>query len=190
MILTPNNEYCVVLDACVLIPMPLCDTLLRAAEEPSFFRIAWSQQIIEEVQKGLQGPRFGYSAEQVGRRIRLMNAAFPEALHQVPQNLIQSIEGLPDPDDRHVVALAIHAQAHTIVTANVRDFPSEVLAHHDVTVLPADEFLIHQYHLDPEIMLEKLDRQAAGIRKQRSDILSLLRNSAPLFCQLCAKRDG
>ena len=83
--------------------MPLCDTLLRAAEEPSFFRIAWSQQIIEEVQKGLQGPRFGYSAEQVGRRIRLMNAAFPEALHQVPQNLIHSIEGLLDPDDRHVV---------------------------------------------------------------------------------------
>lgn len=144
---------------------------------------------MDEVQKGLEGPRFGYSAEQVGRRIRLMNAAFPEALHQVPQNLIDSIDGLPDPDDRHVVALAIHAQAHTIVTANVRDFPLEVLSRHDVTVLPADEFLIHQYHLDPEIMLEKLDRQAAGIRKQRTDILSLLQSAAPCFCRLCANRD-
>jgi predicted nucleic acid-binding protein len=189
MILTPNNEYCVVLDACILIPMPLCDTLLRSAEEPSFFRIAWSQQIMDEVQKALEGPRFGYSSEQVERRIRLMNLAFPEALHRVPQSLIDSITGLPDPDDRHVVALAIHAQAHTIVTANVRDFPSEALAPHDLSVLGADEFLIHQYHLDPEIMLEKLDRQAAGIRKQRSDVLSLLRNSAPCFCQLCAKRD-
>jgi hypothetical protein len=91
MILTPNNEYCVVLDACVLIPMPLCDTLLRSAEEPSFFRIAWSRQIMDEVQKALVGPRFGYSAEQVERRIRLMNAAFPEAFHEVPQNLIDSI---------------------------------------------------------------------------------------------------
>lgn len=144
---------------------------------------------MDEVQKGLKGPRFGHSAEQVGRRIRLMNAAFPEALHQVPQNLIDSITGLPDPDDRHVVALAIHAQAHTIVTANVRDFPPEVLTPHDVTALPADEFLVHQYHLDPEIMLEKLDRQAAGIRKQRSDVLSLLQNSAPCFCRLCTKRD-
>lgn len=144
---------------------------------------------MDEVQKGLEGPRFGYSAEQVGRRIRLMNAAFPEALHRVPQDLIDSIAGLPDPSDRHVVALAIHAQAHTIVTDNVRDFPTEVLSPHDVTVLPADEFLVHQYHLDPEVMLEKLDRQAAGIRKQRGDILTLLRNSAPCFCQLCAKRD-
>lgn len=144
---------------------------------------------MDEVQKGLEGPRFGYSAEQIGRRIRLMNAAFPEALHRVPHDLIDSIAGLPDPDDRHVVALAIHAQAHTIVTNNVRDFPTEVLSPHDVTILPADEFLVHQYHLDPEVMLEKLDRQAAGIRKQRGDILTLLRNSAPCFCQLCAKRD-
>jgi hypothetical protein len=46
MILTPDNEYCVVPDACVLMPMPICDTLLRAAEEPSLFRIAWSEQIL------------------------------------------------------------------------------------------------------------------------------------------------
>ena len=144
---------------------------------------------MDEVQRTLEGPRFGYSAEQIDRRIRAMNAAFPEAIHQVPQNLIDSITGLPDPDDRHVVALAIHAQAHTIVTANVRDFPSEVLAPHDLSVLEADEFLVHQYHLDPEIMLEKLDRQAAGIRKQRGDVLSFLQNLAPCFCQLCAKRD-
>lgn len=189
MILTPNNEYCVVLDACVLIPMPLCDTLLRSAEEPSFFRIAWSQQIIDEVRRGLGGPQFGYTAKQVERRVRLMNEAFPDALHQIPQNLIDSIAGLPDPDDRHVVALAIHAQAHTIVTTNVRDFPPEVLAPHKVTALRADEFLIHQYHLDSQIMLEKLDRQAAGIRKQRSEVLSLLERAAPSFSKLCARRD-
>lgn len=144
---------------------------------------------MNEVQRGLLGPRFGYSVEQVERRIRLMNAAFPEALHQVPQDLIDGLVGLPDQDDRHVVALAIHAQAHTIVTDNIRDFPSEVLAPHDLTALPADEFLVHQYHLDPDTMLEKLDRQAAGIRKQRSDLLSLLQNSAPRFCKLCTKRD-
>jgi len=190
MILTPNNEYCAALDACVLIPMPLCDTLLRSAEEPSFFRLAWSQQILDEVQRGLEGPCFGYSEDQVRRRIRLMNAAFPEAFHQVPQGLIDSIAGMPDPNDRHVVALAIHAHAQTIVTDNIRDFPDQVLEPHHLTVLSADEFLVHQYHLDPENMLEKLDRQAAGIRRQRDDVLSLLQNSAPRFCQLCTKRNG
>ena len=145
---------------------------------------------MNEVQRGLEGPRFGYSGEQVERRIRLMNAAFPEALYHVPQDLIDRLADLPDQDDRHVVALAIHAQAHTIVTDNVRDFPSEVLAPHDLTALPADEFLVQQYHLGPDIMLEKLDRQAAGIRKRRGDVLSLLEISAPRFCQLCAKRDS
>lgn len=189
MILTPDNE-CVVPDACVLMPMPICDTLLRTAEEPSFFRITWSEQILNEVRHGLESPKFGYSAEQVDRRIRAMNAAFPEALTVVPSDLIGGMLGLPDPNDRHVVALAIHAHANTIVTDNVRDFPVEALSPHNLTVLSADEFLVHQYHLDPQIMLEKLDRQAAGIRRQRSEILLLLRNSAPRFCQLCAKRDG
>jgi predicted nucleic acid-binding protein len=187
MILTPDNEYCVVLDACVLMPMPLCDTLLRSAEEPTFFRMAWSEEILEEVRRGLEGPRFGYSAAQVDRRFRAMNNAFPEALFKVPPELLEGISGLPDMDDRHVVALAVHAHADTIVTQNTRDFPDEALAPHCVTVLSADEFLVHQYHLDPQIMLEKLDRQAAGIRQQRGDILRLRLQWAPAFCELCGK---
>jgi predicted nucleic acid-binding protein len=189
-ILTLNNEYCVVLDACVLVPMPLCDTLLRAAEEPSFFRPAWSDQILEEIRRTLSGPKFGYSTAQAERRIASMRSAFPEALHGIPPGLIDGIAGLPDPDDRHVLALAIHAHANTIVTDNLRDFPAEALAPHHVTVLSADEFLMHQYHLDPQLILEKLDRQAAGIRRQRSEVLALLQKLASGFCDLCARRES
>jgi predicted nucleic acid-binding protein len=187
MILTPDNEYCVVPDACVLISMPLCDTFLRAAEDPAFFRIAWSEKILDEVRKGLQGPNFAYSKRQVDRRIEAMNGAFPEALVAFAPELIEAIVGIPDPDDRHVVALAIQARADTIVTENVRDFPSDVLDRYGLTVLSADEFLVHQYHLDPPTMLEKLDRQAAGIRQQRGEILRLLQQFAPNFCQLCTR---
>jgi hypothetical protein len=38
-------DYRVVLDACVLIPMPLADTLLRMAEEPRLYLPRWSQMI-------------------------------------------------------------------------------------------------------------------------------------------------
>jgi predicted nucleic acid-binding protein len=189
-ILTPNHEYCVVLDACVLVPMPLCDTLLRAAEEPSFFRITWSEEILNEVRRTLSGPKFQYSAQQAERRIASMQLAFPEALHRLPSGLIDGIVGLPDPDDRHVLALANHARANTIVTDNLRDFPAEVVASHHLTVSSADEFLMHQYHLDPQAMLEKLDRQAAGIRRQRSDVLTLLQKCVPGFCALCLTREG
>ena len=39
----------VVLDACVLIPMPLADTLLRLAAGPRLFLPKWSDQIMVEV---------------------------------------------------------------------------------------------------------------------------------------------
>lgn len=190
MILAPNHEQCVVLDACVLIPMPLCDTLLRCAEEPSFFRIAWSSQIMEEIRRNLKGVKFGYLPEQAERRIASMQAAFPEAMHSISQRLIDGIAGMPDPDDRHVLALAVHASAKTIVTENTRHFPTEALVPHGIVTSTADEFLTHQYHLDPQAMLEKLDRQAAAIRKQRADVLALLQKPVPQFSELCSKREG
>jgi predicted nucleic acid-binding protein len=188
MILSPSHESCVVLDACVLLPMPLCDTLLRCAEEPSFFRIAWSAQILGEIRRNLIGAKFGYSVAQAERRVGSMQSAFPEAMYSIPPGLIDGMTGMPDPDDRHVLALAVHAHANTIVTENTRHFPVEALAPHGILVSTADEFLTYQYRLDPQVMLEKLDGQAAGIRRQRSDILVFLQKSAPRFCELCSKR--
>jgi hypothetical protein len=40
-------DYRVLLDACVLIPMPLADTLLRMAEEPRLYVPKWSQLIMD-----------------------------------------------------------------------------------------------------------------------------------------------
>ena len=44
------KQIIAVLDACVLIPMPLCDPLLRAAEA-SLYRFHTSEQILEETAK-------------------------------------------------------------------------------------------------------------------------------------------
>jgi hypothetical protein len=54
MILTPDNEYAALLDACVLVPMCLCDTLLRLAEEPAMYRPLWSDAILQEVGDALE----------------------------------------------------------------------------------------------------------------------------------------
>jgi hypothetical protein len=54
MILTQDNEYAALLDACVLVPMCLCDTLLRLAEEPAMYRPLWSNEILQEVGTALE----------------------------------------------------------------------------------------------------------------------------------------
>jgi predicted nucleic acid-binding protein len=182
MILTPDNEYCVVLDACVLAPMPLCDTLLRCAEEPALFRIFWSEQLLEEVRRTLE--KFGYSESQATRRISSMQEAFPEASVRIPPRLIEAVPELPDAKDRHVVAAAIQAHAHAIVTANLRDFPQELLTPYEILVQSADDFLVHQFHLNPDRVMEVLDTQASGISQTRASILARLRAGVPGFVKL------
>ena len=61
------------------------------------------------------------------------------------ENLIGQLD-LPDPDDRHVLAAGIHADAQVIVTHNLRALPSEQLAHWGVEAQNSDDFLtgLHQ----------------------------------------------
>jgi hypothetical protein len=94
LILTLDNEYAAVLDACVLVPMPLCDTLLRCAEDPGLFRALWSGQILEEVKRTLLG-KFEYTPEQVDYRLRMMHEAFPEAAVSVPPDLVGAVPQIP-----------------------------------------------------------------------------------------------
>ena len=51
-----------------------------------------------------------------------MDAAVRECLVTGYSTLIPSLT-LPDPDDRHVLANAIHGKAGVIVTFNLSDFP-------------------------------------------------------------------
>ena len=67
-----------------------------------------------------------------------MDAAFPEALVEDFENLVDALE-LPDPDDRHVLACAIQANASVIVTDNLKDFPSNRIERHDTMALGLDD---------------------------------------------------
>lgn len=75
--IAPSNHYIAVLDTCVLAPMPLCDTLLRMAEDPAFYIPKWSADIMNELRRTLQ--RMGYTPAQAERRIVAMESSFEDA---------------------------------------------------------------------------------------------------------------
>jgi predicted nucleic acid-binding protein len=164
-----TSPYIAVLDACVLVPMPVVDTLLRLAEEPAFYSPRWSPTILEEVGRTLV-KRFGHSPRQVKRRLDTMQAMFPEAMVTGYDDLIAAMTN--DPKDRHVLAAAVKCGAHAIVSDNVKHFPVAALATYGVECLTASNFLEHQYHLDPDGFISVLTQQAADIGWTLSQLIS------------------
>jgi len=71
---------------------------------------------------------------------------------------------LPDPKDRHVLAVAIHTQSALIVTFNLKDFPQSVLQPYEIEAVLPDEFVVRLIQLAPRPVL-----QAA--RNHRSDLI-------------------
>jgi predicted nucleic acid-binding protein len=183
MIFTPGNEYAALLDACVLVPVSLCDCLLRLAEEPAMYRPLWSDQILKEMARALRTKLHRTSREVAWRREQ-MQLAFPSAMVTFSAELLKATECVPDENDRHVLAAAISARANTIVTQNIRHFPGDCLEKFGVICQTADEFLVRQYHLNPPLVLNKLDDQAAGISQDRVFVVASLKAAAPEFCRL------
>ena len=97
-------------------------------------------------------------------RVRdLMNAAIPAAMVTGFEHLIPGLV-LPDPDDRHVLAAAIQAEAEVIVTFNLKDFPDSILKYHNIEAKHPDEFLVALLKSEPVLLCEAIKKQRAGLR--------------------------
>ncbi|MEG4202142.1 PIN domain-containing protein [Microcoleus sp. Pol12A5] len=146
----------VVLDACVLFPMYLRDTLLSAAEEDLYLPY-WSQEIIDEVIGNLvKGGTFSQEkAKNLESKIQL---AFPEAMVEVPVALEQAMTN--DPKDRHVLAAAVTAGADIIVTNNLKDFRENDLAPWKIIAQSPDEFLSDLLDEYPDSIVDLLQQQS------------------------------
>ena len=177
-----GNQYIAVLDTCVLAPMPLCDTLLRLAEDPAFYIPRWSDDILRELRSTLL--RMGYSEAQASRRTIAMDTAFEEAKVTGYQRLAASMTN--DPKDWHVLAAAVRCAAHAIVTDNVRHFPPQSVRSYNLEVLTPDEFLVRQFHLNEELLREKIAAQSMARGVAIEQLLARLAKWAPTAVRLLA----
>lgn len=168
----------VVLDACVLIPMPLADTLLRLATIPNLYRPGWSDRIMHEVSRNLQ-QSFGLSLEKAKHREMEIHRHFPEAWISGFDDLIPAMTN--HPKDRHVLAAAVKARAQWILTYNVKDFPASSLSPYEIAAIGPSQFLKTLYDRAPSMMLQTLESQALAIGRTREYLFSRLKVNVPGF---------
>ena len=113
-----------------------------------------------------------------------MDEAFDDARVEGWEPLEGAI-GLPDRDDRHVVAAALRGRADAIITENVKDFPEEVLGPLGLEAIRLDDFLLDQYDLDPSATRRIVAEQAAAMMHPQVELDVLLarlaRSGAPRF---------
>lgn len=173
--IAPSNHYIAVLDTCVLAPMPLCDTLLRMAEDPAFYIPKWSADIMSELRRTLQ--RMGYTPAQAERRIVAMESSFEDASVTGYECLVGAMTN--DPKDRHVLAAAVRCGAHAIITHNGKHFRPAAAEAYDLDILTPDDFLTHQFHFNDELLVEKLVAQAAARKVSLDGLLDRLERSVP-----------
>ena len=104
----------VVFDACVLYPFHTRTLLVQCAVD-RLVDARWSDDIHEERMRNLAANTPGISIDRLRRTRDLMKVAVPTADVRRYEWLIPGIT-LPDPDDRHVAAVAIAGGASVIVT--------------------------------------------------------------------------
>ena len=152
-----------VLDANVLYPAHLRDVLLRLAAG-GFFRPRWSARIHDEWTRNLLANRPDLTAEQLARTRELMEQAFPDA-GVVGHEAHEASLALPDPDDRHVVAAAVEAEAGEIVTANLRDFPEAALRPLGIEAVSPDGFVASMLEDELAAVIAVMRRHREGLRR-------------------------
>jgi hypothetical protein len=127
------------LDASVLYSAPIRDFLMHLAVR-GLYQARWSDRVQEEWTTALLRNRRDLTAAPLQRTRQLMDHHINDALVGGYEHIVGQL-ALPDADDRHVLAAAIHGGANVIVTINLRDFPADTLKAYGITALHPDAFI-------------------------------------------------
>lgn len=163
-----------VLDADVLYPLPLRDTLLSAGAA-GCFQPLWSTAILDEVMRNLvKDGRATQDRADILRKIMLHS--FEDALVEDYEPLIHAMPN--HPKDRHVTACAVQGRASLIVTNNLRDFTPTPAG---VSAVSPDDFLCLLLSVAPEPLAAALADQIDRLKNPPMTLDELLNRYAPVL---------
>ncbi|MEM6386778.1 MAG: PIN domain-containing protein [Pseudomonadota bacterium] len=144
----------VLIDACVLYPTFLRELVMAHAATGAFTPL-WSLRILEEWRRAAarQSDRDAVIAEG---EIAVLKSRYPDAIVP-PDPQVEARLSLPDANDFHVLAAAITGEAETLLTLNLKDFPTNALAAEGIFRRDPDGFLLEAFHQDPERVRQTVD---------------------------------
>ncbi|MBU3920864.1 PIN domain-containing protein [Hyphomonas sp.] len=159
-----SNRFTAVIDACVLADVTKRDLILTLAEA-GLFRLCWSDEILRETEAALQYilRERDDARARATRSIAAMRTAFPEAECFGYEDIVGTLSCLTDPNDHHVLAVAIECKASVIVTDNIKDFPAAALTPYSIEARIADEFIADAIDLDYALSIKAIAAMRAKL---------------------------
>ena len=158
-----QNRYTVLLDANVLYSVAISDALMEVAAT-GIYAAKWSKAIDEEWVRNLAKNKNRAETDFHTRRDSMHDACPDWEVPEEGWKLIEPCLSLPDMNDRHVLAAAVAGHADSIVTVNIKDFPSSILDPLGITALHPDEFLLQQLQLEPLVVLPAFKAMRARLK--------------------------
>jgi predicted nucleic acid-binding protein len=150
----------------------LRDLFIRIAQV-GLVRAKWTETIHDEWMRSVLKDNPQLLPDRLTRTRTLMNEAVRDCLVTGYNDLVESLS-LPDPNDRHVLAAAIRADADVIVTFNLKDFPGETLARYGIEAMHPDDFLMSLLDAAPGMVCAAVKRQRESLRNPPKTIEELL----------------
>jgi predicted nucleic acid-binding protein len=173
------NRFTALIDACTLVDAARRDILLHLAEA-ELFRPRWSERILEETRRAYEGilTARGLSRADADARserlFRNIETAFPGHSVTDYQDIERELNCLPDENDHHVLAAAIHCKSSVIVTENLRDFPRERVWKYEIDVRSGDEFIADTIDLDYSKSIAAIAKLRSGLKRNPMTAADLL----------------
>lgn len=137
------------------------------------FRAKWSNRIHDEWMENLLLKRPDLKRAQLEKTRHLMNQATRDCLVEGYEAIIPSLK-LPDENDRHVLAAAIHSEANSIVTLNLKDFPVAVLKVHHLKAVHPDDFVLSLLELDAAAVVRSAETHRARLKHPPKSVAQYL----------------
>lgn len=186
------SRFSVVLDACVLYPNLVRDFFMRLSMT-GLFKARWTEKIHEEWISAYLENNPSADKNKVYKVKELLDRHAGDALIEGFEEIERQIN-LPDPDDRHVLAAAIRANADAIVTFNTKDFPPEALEPYAIEAIHPDDFIQYQIDLSPPKVCEALRAMRLALKNppfsEQELITALAKNQLPVSSSILSEYIG